>query len=411
MKLNYLKSSLLIAFVAICIAFSTKHIYTGLPTSGQITMDMIRAELGVPSQANFSLDNARDGVYAPLNPYSPYLPPLSGQVKVSDWYGYCHTCTTLYSHTVYYSDAFSGGFASAADACSGTRSHPITVYSSSSTLTTSSTLFILSSNVYYPFIVDDTEQWVYSNTGTKPIQMNGSNTIAAVGGCSYTVNWSFDNAAGSIYTEFFIYKNGSVVLSRTFSDAGSLTYDPGDTIRIILSKSGTDGYTNEVIITGGYTFSSSNNSDTNIDTGTQTPTGGTVNVTASVNFFFFFMKKTKEASGWLKATLLFAAVMIAIASFAQKKPDALPVKDTVKAAPKADTLVIGSKVAFIKLEGDARVFPVDQLKKSVIILSGEDLDLLINQIQEYPAKFANPFTQWLARFFGIQFQPPGQPKQ
>lgn len=284
MKLTNLKrGSLLIAFVAICIAFSTKHIYTGLPTSGQITMDMIRAELGVPSQTNFTLDNARDGVYAPLNPYSPYLPPFTGQVKLTDWYGYCHTCTTLYSHTVYYSDPYSGGWASAADACTGTRSYPVTVYSSSSTLTAGATLFYLQSNRYFPFIVDDIEQWVYTNTGTKPIAMNGSNTIASVGACNYTVNWSFDNAAGSIYTEFFIYKNGSVVLSRTFSDTGSLTFVPGDTIRVILSKSGTDGYTNEVIITGGYTFSSSNNTDTNIDTGNQTPTGGTVNVTASVN--------------------------------------------------------------------------------------------------------------------------------
>lgn len=282
MKWNYLKGSLLIAFVVICIAFSTKHIYTGLPTSGQITMDMIRSELGVPSQTNFTLDNARDGVYAPLNPYSPYLPPFTGQVKLSDWYGYCHTCTTTYTHTVYYSDGFSGGFATASDACSGTRSYPVTVISSSSTLTEGSTLYYLSSGRYFPFIVDDIEQWVYTNTGTKPIRMNGSNTIAEVGGCSYTVNWAFDNAAGSIYTEFFIYKNGSVVLSRTFSDAGSLTYDPGDTIRIILSKSGTDGYTNTVTITGGYTFSSSNNSDTNIDTGTQTPTGGTVTINASV---------------------------------------------------------------------------------------------------------------------------------
>lgn len=282
MKSNYLKSSLLIAFIAICAAFSFKKVYVGLPTSGEITMDMIRAELGVPSQANFSLDNARDGVYAPLNPYSPYLPPFTGQVKVTDWYGYCHTCTTIYSHTVYYADGFSGGFASASDACSGTRSYPVTVYSSSSTLAASSTLYILSSGRYYQFIVDDTDQWVYSNTGSKPIQMNGSNTISTVGGCSYNVNWSFDNSAGSIYTTLYIYKNGSIVLSRDFSDSGTISFDPGDTIRVYLAKTGTDGYTNSVVITGGYSFSSSNSSDTDIDTGTQTPSNTTVTITASV---------------------------------------------------------------------------------------------------------------------------------
>lgn len=280
MKLNYLKSSLLITFVVICIAFSTKHIYTGLPTSGQITMDMIRAELGVPSQTNFTLDNARDGVYAALNPYSPYLPPTSGQVKITDWYGYCHTCTTIYSHTVYVPSVHPGinSWSSSGDACSGTRANPITVYSSSSTMSASATLYTLSSNVYYPFTVNGTG-WIYS--GVTPILMS-SNSISTVGNCSYTVNWTFDNSAGSIYTELFIYKNGSVVLSRTFSDAGSITFDPGDTIRVILSKSGTDGYTNTVDITGGYVFYSTNSSDTNIDTGTQTPSSTTVTINASV---------------------------------------------------------------------------------------------------------------------------------
>lgn len=61
-----------------------------LPTSGQITMDMIRAELGLPSQANFSLHTARTGGYKPLNTCSPYLPATSGPAKLSDWYGYSH---------------------------------------------------------------------------------------------------------------------------------------------------------------------------------------------------------------------------------------------------------------------------------------------------------------------------------
>jgi hypothetical protein len=285
MKLNYLKSSLLIAFIAICAAFSFKKVYTGLPTSGQITMDMIRAELGVPSQANFSLVAARNGVYAPLNPYSPTLPPATGQVKLSDWYGYCHTCTTIYTHTVYIADYHVGnqGFVSASAACSGNRDYPQTVYSSSSTLSAGATLFTLSSGVYYPFTVSDTDQWIWSNTGTKPIQMNGSNTISTVGACGYTVNWSFEDNPPSSGRTLLIYKNGSLVVNTSNTDSGSFSCDPGDTIRVLLSVSLFEGYANAVTITGGYTFSSSNSSDTDIDTGTVTPSGGTVNILVTIN--------------------------------------------------------------------------------------------------------------------------------
>lgn len=61
-----------------------------LPTSGQITMDMIRAELGIPTQSPFSLETARTGGYKTLNPCSPSLPPTTGQAKLSHWYGYSH---------------------------------------------------------------------------------------------------------------------------------------------------------------------------------------------------------------------------------------------------------------------------------------------------------------------------------
>lgn len=62
-----------------------------LPSSGQITINMIRDELGLPSQANFSLHTARQGGYVPLNSCSPYLPPSSGEISLSDWYGYSHS--------------------------------------------------------------------------------------------------------------------------------------------------------------------------------------------------------------------------------------------------------------------------------------------------------------------------------
>lgn len=65
-----------------------------LPPSGQISMDNIRVELGVPSQAPFDIDDARKGIYVALNPYSPTTPPATGQVSISDWYSYCQSCTS-----------------------------------------------------------------------------------------------------------------------------------------------------------------------------------------------------------------------------------------------------------------------------------------------------------------------------
>jgi hypothetical protein len=62
-----------------------------LPLSGQISMNDIRVELGVPSQSPFGLNEARSGTYATINPCSTYRPPATGQVSLSSWYGYNHT--------------------------------------------------------------------------------------------------------------------------------------------------------------------------------------------------------------------------------------------------------------------------------------------------------------------------------
>ena len=67
-----------------------------LPSSGIISMNDIRVELGVPSQSPFGLNEARSGTYVALNTNSPTLPPASGQVSLSDWYSYCQSCDTYY---------------------------------------------------------------------------------------------------------------------------------------------------------------------------------------------------------------------------------------------------------------------------------------------------------------------------
>jgi hypothetical protein len=84
-----------------------------LPASGQISMDDIRIELGVPTQTPFGLNEARSGTYQALNQFSPSLPPSSGTVSLASWYNYCQSCGYS-SGTFYYSSA------SVEIACAGT---------------------------------------------------------------------------------------------------------------------------------------------------------------------------------------------------------------------------------------------------------------------------------------------------
>jgi len=102
-----------------------------LPSSGQISMDDIRVELGVPSQSPFGINEARLGTYVSINQFSPSKPPSSGQVSLSSWYSYCQNCG-YNSGTFYYSSV------SAAAACAGS---PNTTLYWSGTLTTSTILY------------------------------------------------------------------------------------------------------------------------------------------------------------------------------------------------------------------------------------------------------------------------------
>ena len=83
-----------------------------LPASGQISMDDIRVELGVPTQSPFGINEARLGTYVAINQFSPSKPPSSGQVSLSSWYSYCQNCG--YNSGSFYYDA-----SSAATACAG----------------------------------------------------------------------------------------------------------------------------------------------------------------------------------------------------------------------------------------------------------------------------------------------------
>jgi hypothetical protein len=61
-------------------------------------------------------------------------------------------------------------------------------------------------------------------------------------------------------------------------------------------------------------------------------------------------------------------------------------------------------VKFIKLNG--KLINYDMLDKAMVILSEKDIEAFLTGIQEYPAKIANPFTQYFLKFFGLNMQEP-----
>jgi hypothetical protein len=80
-----------------------------LQPSGTISIGNIRTEMNLTGISNFSLDLAANGIYVPLNPYSPTHPVTSGSLGVygmagtnetiSSWYSYCHFCSIPCSTT------------------------------------------------------------------------------------------------------------------------------------------------------------------------------------------------------------------------------------------------------------------------------------------------------------------------
>ena len=72
-----------------------------LPSSGQISLNQIRAELGMSSVSNFSLINASTSAtgYPILNKFSPVLPSTlpSSPYAISEWYGYSSATINWYN--------------------------------------------------------------------------------------------------------------------------------------------------------------------------------------------------------------------------------------------------------------------------------------------------------------------------
>lgn len=61
------------------------------PSGSPISLNTIRAELGILAQSNLSLNTAEDGLYVPINPCSTFKPAVPNPAAISEWYGYNHT--------------------------------------------------------------------------------------------------------------------------------------------------------------------------------------------------------------------------------------------------------------------------------------------------------------------------------
>lgn len=61
-----------------------------LPNQGTISISMIREELNLLNESNFSLNTAEDGLYVTINPCSTFKPSVPNPAELDEWWGYNH---------------------------------------------------------------------------------------------------------------------------------------------------------------------------------------------------------------------------------------------------------------------------------------------------------------------------------
>lgn len=122
-----------------------------LPASGQISFNDLRVELGIPSQAPFSITTAATSGYVAINTNSPSRPNSSTPHAISEWYSYNHnystttttTTSTSTTTTTQACNTYSGfefsNIQSLTECFTG--AHSDTVYSTCATLTTGCVLY------------------------------------------------------------------------------------------------------------------------------------------------------------------------------------------------------------------------------------------------------------------------------
>lgn len=64
-----------------------------LPSSGQLSMSQINAELGRGCCPQISLDTAENGGYVAINTFSTFRPSSANPATISEWYRYNHNAS------------------------------------------------------------------------------------------------------------------------------------------------------------------------------------------------------------------------------------------------------------------------------------------------------------------------------
>lgn len=147
-----------------------------LPSNGNpLSFDQIRVELGIPTQAPFSLNIAEAGGYVAINTNSPNKPNQSTPNAVSEWYSYDHNATACpYTYSISnvtgIGDANAtcgaGTFNTNYSNCSGTLSVGCFVYTNSNCTGTYSNSYIQDSATGLNWLTDSSGQLVSSTACT-----------------------------------------------------------------------------------------------------------------------------------------------------------------------------------------------------------------------------------------------------
>jgi hypothetical protein len=127
-----------------------------LPSSGQLSLGDIRAELGMSGTSNFSLLKATTSAtgYPILNPYSPIKPPTTPPYSISEWYGYS-------SATINWTNSGFGGVSNLKIYVNGA----LVLNDTNPTTTTSSgTLVLNNSNTFYATMTPITYSGFFGTT-------------------------------------------------------------------------------------------------------------------------------------------------------------------------------------------------------------------------------------------------------
>ena len=221
-----------------------------LPASGQISSSDIRSELQL-NISDFSFALAAGSSYVRLNSQSPSLPPSNPTInlKMSDWYSYCHTCSVPCGNYHYYLNG--GKEYIIVDL--GTQSGKFTYsgftgdlpyrfylgypYNSSGTL------------VGTPIITDDgvntnfNAQYNFLYTGERYLYYLPGTKFAGLSVTCPNINlyWSFSQGADS--GSFEITVNSNQVVYETNTNSGNISVNYGDTIGVNVVSNMGFGYT------------------------------------------------------------------------------------------------------------------------------------------------------------------------